>query len=99
MLSLSDEGPKRSGDFETTYKTESGKEIKVVRSPDGKFANKNSSASSSENPAAAVSVGKIVEKAVGGFANEVAKMPAKVQDAVRKAIFESELSREIDKGV
>lgn len=97
MLALASEAPKRSGDFETTYKTESGKEIVVKRSPDGKFASKNNATASQESVATA-SVGKNFGKAVGGFADEIAKMPTKVQDAVRKAMFDSELSRAIDKG-
>lgn len=42
QLAEVEEKPKRAGDFETSYKTESGKEIIVKRSPDGKFANKSS---------------------------------------------------------
>ncbi len=99
MLALASEAPKRSGDFETTYKTENGKEVVVKRSPDGKFANKNGGASSQEATVSTASVGKTFGKAVGGLADEIAKMPAKVQDAVRKAMFDSELSRAIDKGV
>lgn len=98
-LALAGEIPKRSGDFESTYKTESGKEVVVKRSPDGKFANKNSGASSQEPTASTASVGKSLGTAIGGFADEIAKMPAKVQDAVRKAIFDSDLSRVIDKGM
>lgn len=44
QLAEIEEKPKRSGDFESTYKTESGKEVVVKRSPDGKFANKNGGA-------------------------------------------------------
>jgi hypothetical protein len=39
-LQLAEDSAKRSGDFKTTYKNESGKEIEVSRSPDGKFASK-----------------------------------------------------------
>ena len=41
-LALAGEIPKRSGDFETSYKTKSGKEVTVNRSPDGKFASESS---------------------------------------------------------
>jgi len=41
-LALAGEIPKRSGDFESIYTTESGKEVTVKRSPDGKFASKSS---------------------------------------------------------
>lgn len=47
-LQLAEES-KRSGEFETTYKNESGKEIKVVRSPDGKFASKGGGGSTSSD--------------------------------------------------
>jgi hypothetical protein len=97
-LALAGEAPKRSGDFETTYKSESGKEVAVKRSPDGKFANKNGGASAQKSTVATASAGESFGKAIGGFADEIAKMPAKVQEVVRKAIFDSELSRAIDKG-
>jgi len=38
-----------AGEFETTYKTESGKEIEVTRSADGKFASKGGGGSSSSD--------------------------------------------------
>jgi hypothetical protein len=40
QLAESDEKPKRSGDFESTYKNAAGNEVTIKRSPDGKFANK-----------------------------------------------------------
>lgn len=97
-LALAGEIPKRSGDFETTYKNESGKEIVVKRSPDGKFANKNASAGAvPESTASTSSVGKSFAKSISDVADKLAKLPAKVQDAVRKAMFDSEFSRVIDK--
>lgn len=42
QLAEAEENPKRSGDFESTYKTKSGKEVSVNRSPDGKFASNSS---------------------------------------------------------
>lgn len=98
-LALAGEVPKRSGDFETTYKNESGKEIVVKRSPDGKFANKNSNDVSQESSVAIASVGKSFGNVIGASADEIAKLPAKTQDAVRKAIFDSDFSRVIDNGV
>ena len=47
QLAEAEEKPKRSGEFETSYKNESGKEIVVKRSPDGKFASKNGTSTSS----------------------------------------------------
>ncbi|NJR24859.1 MAG: hypothetical protein HC786_23215 [Richelia sp. CSU_2_1] len=38
--------------FETAHKTESGKEVSVTRSPDGKFASKNASSPSAISPTA-----------------------------------------------
>ncbi len=48
-LQLAEEKPKRSGDFESSYKNESGKEITVKRSPDGKFASKGGGSTSSDS--------------------------------------------------
>jgi len=47
QLAEVEEKPKRSGDFETAYKKENGKEIVVKRSPDGKFTNKNGNSTTS----------------------------------------------------
>lgn len=47
-LQLAEEA-KRSSEFKTTYKSESGKEIEVTRSPDGKFASKGGGSSSNSD--------------------------------------------------
>ena len=46
-LQLAEDKPKRSGDFESTYKSESGANVTVKRSPDGKFASKSGGADTS----------------------------------------------------
>lgn len=47
QLAEGDNKPKRSGDFESTYKSKSGAEITVERSSDGKFASKAGSGAAS----------------------------------------------------
>lgn len=96
--------PKRSGDFETKYKTATGTEVTVKRSPDGKFANKNggqitnqsSSATVTTTTTTTIPVAKTFVKQFADFGDEIAKMPAKAQDVVRKAVFNSELSKGIN---
>jgi len=47
QLAEEEDKPKQSGNFETTTKTKSGKEINVTRLPDGKFASKSGGGSAS----------------------------------------------------
>lgn len=56
-LQLAEEA-KRSSEFKTTYKSESGKEIEVTRSPDGKFASKSGGGSTSSDSGSKESEGK-----------------------------------------
>lgn len=94
--------PKRSGDFETKYKTATGTEVTVKRSPDGKFANKNGGQTTNQSSSAAmtttttVPVAKTFAKQFADFGDEIAKMPAKAQDVMREAVFNSELSESIN---
>lgn len=95
------DAPKRSGDFETKYKTTTGTEVTVKRSPDGKFASKNGGQTTNQSSSAAmttttVPVAKTFAKQFADFGDEIAKMPAKAQDVVRKAVFNSELSKGIN---
>lgn len=51
QLAEGDEKPKRSGDFESTYKNAAGNEVTIKRSPNGKFASKGGGGSSPSSEA------------------------------------------------
>jgi len=85
--------PKQSGNFETTTKTEGGKEIKVTRSPDGKFASKSGGGSASsesksstkggaEPPVSAADSSKAIREGLTKVADDLKAGLAKLVDDV-----------------
>lgn len=73
---------KRTVDFETTYKNAAGIEITIKRSPDGKFANKNSSASATGATAKTETLDPQVARENGKAVREI--LTGKVGDDLKK---------------
>jgi len=97
-LALAGDDPKRSGDFETTYKTKSGQEIAVKRSPDGKFANKNGGSSEVVNRSVLPKSARLEDpdyKTLAQADEALAKTSEKFQAQLRTLMFDSELSKGI----
>ncbi|NJR24864.1 MAG: hypothetical protein HC786_23240 [Richelia sp. CSU_2_1] len=93
-----------AGNFETKFKNESGTEVTVNRSADGKFAKKgegggrmlpsspDAGGSSAVSPQGRGGL-EIAVKSIGDFGKRAAKLPAQVQEQIRKTIFDSDFSR------
>ncbi|MEG3878845.1 hypothetical protein QT972_15810 [Microcoleus sp. herbarium7] len=95
QLAEGDDKPKRSGNFESTYKNAAGNEVTITRTPDGKFGSKGGSGSGTSSAAAstastATKSGEQPEanKSGGSNTSQIAKdlLSGKLGDQLKESI-------------
>ncbi len=87
--------PKRSGDFESTYKTATGTEITVKRSPDGKFASKGGGSTSSTLSQIAPETNKAIQKVLLGIGDQTLQNSLIIENTQSPSVTEGIKSTKI----